>query len=123
MTVIAEQALDVSVEEEVSHSGRSEFPVDAELLDSSDRALIEPGMEELWSSLSSEGRTRLMHRLRSRAERLDRRNRLRIERSEACARYVDLLCSMPRPSEPGYAAALAEMRAAKERYLSFPRAR
>lgn len=121
MTAISQYVESVSPVDDAPSVTDFALPVDAELLEPSDRALIEPGMEDLWSSLSDEGRQRLIKRLRARAERLDRRNRLRAERSERCARYVDLLCSLPHPSDPGYKDALAAMYRAKQEYLAFPR--
>lgn len=100
-----------------------ELPADAALLNDDDRALLEIGMEDLWSSLNPQGRVRLLERLRARKERLDRKERMRRERSELCARYVDLLCSMPRPTDPGYAQARADLLAAKSAYLAAPKVR
>ena len=122
-------AVDTTVEDTHTESGLSgtmeeaSLPSDPALLPEEDRALLELGMEELWASLNETGRQRLLGRLRTREVQRQRRETLRRERQELCARYIDLLCTMPRPQDPGYTAALAEMRAAKAAYLAAPRPR
>lgn len=93
-----------------------EVPVDAELLDPADKALLNIDHVLLWPRLNRDGRERLLTKLRK-AEPHKRQARERErERHELGVRYIELLCSLPRPGQAGYTQALAEFQAVKRAY-------
>ena len=98
------------------YANYTEVPADPDMLEPEDRALLDIDHLQLWPLLNRDGRAKLLKKLRKAEPRKRQARERERERHELGVRYIELLCSLPRPGQPGYTQAFAEFAAVKRAY-------
>lgn len=100
------------------HLSPDTLPADPRELDANDYALLEDYHVNVWPGMNAGARVRLLERLRREEAKRTRANEARERKTRLAGDYVAALCGLPKKSEPGYAAAWADLMEKKAAYIA-----
>jgi hypothetical protein len=97
------------------------LPSDWSLLPPSDQEVINPDLRLLWSSIPPDLRSKALNKAREQHRKREDKRMRQQKRSQACADYIDALCSISELGGKEREAARARLDETREYYLSLRR--